>query len=225
MLIEIFRVLFLTAIILQYLENISINLKLGLPKSFNRTLYFCLFFALTSIAVKSWLPMTALIICHFIFYSKFRRNINGASDSLTTIVLTCLWLSTLSKNLAVASMYYIAIQVLVSYFIAGLVKVKQPSWRDGSTLDHFMSLEKYAVSPSAKSLLSGRQWMVFIAAWSVIIFELSIPAAFFFPSIFKVFLILGAFFHLANYFFFGINRFFWLWVSTYPLLYHLSISN
>lgn len=222
MLMESFRLLFFFFLALQQLENLQLSFVFEDSKPRKSLL---LLGTIASIAFI-FLPRNEILILLYLSYFtasiKYRRNINGASDSLSFIILTCYLLSTLVPSLSSLVLGYVCAQVVASYFIAGLVKLKFPGWRSGQALLDFLELKKYASSPSARSLLLAKPRLSFLASWTVILFELSFPLAFFNPLLLKIYLLIGALFHLGNFFIFGLNRFFWLWFSTYPLLYHYS---
>jgi len=74
---------------------------------------------------------------------RFRGVFNGGSDAMTLSVL--LALAFFPKNMAA---YSIAIQVGISYCIAGWVKLKEPAWIQGRALKLFLSSERYSVPHS-----------------------------------------------------------------------------
>lgn len=112
---------------------------------------------------------------------------------------------------------YIAVLVICSYFLAGVSKVLSPGWRKGSALVEVIKYSNATVpSRLAKKLQSfgNLKTLSFI----VIVFELMFPlvllGGIFTPSI----LVMGILFHFANYYLFGLNRFFWVWIATYPAI-------
>ena len=149
----------------------------------------------------------------FLVSVRWRGVFNGGSDAMT-----------LSQLLALAffpsrmALLYIGVQVVFSYFIAGVIKLKEPSWRSGKSLQCFLASERYSVPPLIVGL-SRFRGVCFVLSWCVMLFECTAPLLYFFPQAISPYLILGALFHLTNVYVFGLNRFFWTWIATYPALY------
>jgi hypothetical protein len=111
---------------------------------------------------------------------------------------------------------WIAIQTLLSYVMAGLVKVRAPAWRHGEALSAFLSSPRYAAPLASRRLASSKSVMRF-ASLGVIGFELSAGLVLFVPEpVVLGWLGLAATFHLVNAWVFGLNRFFFAWLAAYP---------
>ncbi|MEM1139686.1 MAG: HTTM domain-containing protein, partial [Pseudomonadota bacterium] len=61
-----------------------------------------------------------------------------------------------------------------------------------------------------------RPRVLFLMAWLIIIFELIFPLALLSQPLLIAALVLAAVFHLANGVLFGLNRFIWAWIASYP---------
>ena len=112
---------------------------------------------------------------------------------------------------------YLALQLVLSYFISGLVKVVEPSWRRGSALLDVFALSAYPVSEALRDW-AKRPRALLAASWAVMALELAFPLSLLWaPALYGA---LGAalVFHLANAYFFGLNRFVWIWLSAYPAI-------
>ena len=116
---------------------------------------------------------------------------------------------------------YLALQLVLSYFSAGWVKVVNPEWRTGRALQDVFQFSAYPVSESLRGW-GNRPNVLFVMSWSVILFELLFPLTLITPTTLKVGLTLAALFHLANASLFGLNRFFWIWLAAYPALLWLQ---
>jgi hypothetical protein len=84
---------------------------------------------------------------------------------------------------------YLALQSTLSYCFAGWVKVVNPEWRNGQALQEVFRFSAYPVSESLR-------------AWATLMIGLLFAAAF----------------HFVNACLFGLNRFFWIWLASYPSL-------
>ena len=148
---------------------------------------------------------------------RFQGPYNGGSDRMSLLILFCLSLKTIApdqywRELAVG---YLALQLVLSYLISGWVKVVNPEWRSGRALCDVFQFSAYPVSESLRSLAQSPR-LLFTMAWCVMLFELIFPFALFSQESLVVALIIAAMFHFSNACLFGLNRFFWIWISAYP---------
>ncbi|MDH5217086.1 MAG: HTTM domain-containing protein [Gammaproteobacteria bacterium] len=163
-----------------------------------------------------WVILLLMLIGLMQLY-RFQGPYNGGSDRMSLLILFCLSLKTLApdqywRELAVG---YLALQLVLSYFISGWVKVVNQEWRSGRALCDVFQFSAYPVSESLRSLAQS-PCLLFTMAWCVMIFELVFPVALFSQESLIVALIIAAMFHFSNACFFGLNRFFWIWISGYP---------
>ncbi len=154
----------------------------------------------------------ALLILH-----RFQGPYNGGSDRMSLLVLFCVTAATLapSRGLAETFYAYLAFQLTLSYFISGWVKVKNPDWQRGRALRDVFLFSAYPVSESLRRW-ADRPSVLLAAGWAVIIFELAFPLALLDSVALRVALVVAAAFHFSNACFFGLNRFFWIWLAAYP---------
>lgn len=162
-----------------------------------------------------------LFFSTFLITLRWRGSFNGGSDYLTLIMLLCLCVGYLSPLLAKAALWYITLQVISSYFLAGLYKVKEQKWRLGTAVYGFISSPNYKTPAFVLKKSENPTW-AFVIAWAVILFELSFPLVLTLPLLTKFYLLCGVLFHLGNFLVFGLNRFFWVWSASYPALYYCS---
>jgi hypothetical protein len=154
---------------------------------------------------------------------RFRGTFNGGSDSMTVLILLSLSFAALARPEpfgAKAGLAYIAVQLTLSYFIAGIAKLKQAEWRDGSALAGFLTRSAYAAPAWAAQL--ARPALRRPLAWSVIGFECLFPLAWLDPRLCLLLMAAGACFHLLNSYVFGLNRFLFAWLAAYPALFFCS---
>lgn len=171
------------------------------------------------VGFKSVWMETGLIFIALLLIKRFQGPYNGGSDTMTLLVLLCLWLSHLAsdKKWQEIALGYLAIQSMLSYFQAGWVKLINPQWRSGLALQQVFAVTAYPVSESVR-LFANKLMLMVCMSWAVIIFEILFPLAIFSVYSLYIFLFIAASFHLANAFLFGLNRFFWIWPATYPAL-------
>ncbi len=220
MLIHLFRDLFFLALFLITWEDLSASLVFHKDNLQLRT-NLGLRMALIPLAFMFPLPILYLLLLvfqilpHFIYKNVF----NGASDYLCLLILTGICFASFFPTQSNLAYLYIALQVILSYFISGLNKLKEPKWRSGQALKYFLVSPKYYTPASIRDLTIRHAKLFSLL---VLIWELSFPLSLFNLDLLNIYLIIGALFHLGNYFVFGLNRFFWLWISTYPLLIYFA---
>ncbi|MDH5546910.1 MAG: HTTM domain-containing protein [Gammaproteobacteria bacterium] len=162
--------------------------------------------------VLSLLFVLALALLH-----RFQGPYNGGADRMGLLMLWCLFLVHIAPNddwreLAIG---YLALQLTLSYFISGWVKVVNPEWRNGLALQDVFRFSVYPVSESLRGWANHPR-LLFVMSWSVMGFELLFPLALFAQTALTIALCITAIFHFTNACLFGLNRFFWIWISAYP---------
>ncbi|HSC68341.1 MAG TPA: HTTM domain-containing protein [Cellvibrio sp.] len=162
---------------------------------------------------------TVLLVTSIVLIKRFQGPYNGGSDTMSLLVLLCLWLSHWApvgywKEIALG---YLAIQLVLSYFQSGWVKVINPDWRNGRALQQVFAFTAYPVSNRLR-MWAQRPRLLLVMSWTVVIFELLFPLALINQTMLIIALCFAAFFHLANACLFGLNRFFWIWPAAYPII-------
>jgi hypothetical protein len=138
--------------------------------------------------------------------------LNGGSDTMTMQILLAAFVASLfphSARMQYAAAAYVAIQLVLSYFVAGVAKLKQHEWRKGRALPQFLGR-------------TGSPWLV--RSWLVMLFECLFPVCLLSPTLTLAFLAFGSLFHLANFYYFGLNRFIFVWLAAYPALLLTSLE-
>ncbi len=168
-------------------------------------------------------PLVGLAGLSLMILQRFQGPYNGGSDRMGLLALWCLALSRLlptaqGNELAFG---YLGVQLVLSYFIAGGVKIVNPDWRTGRALRDVFQFSTY---PAAEDL---RRWadrprVMRAMSWAVILFELVFPLTLLSRQTLVAGLVVAATFHLANACLFGLNRFFWTWLSVYPAILWLQ---
>lgn len=164
-----------------------------------------------------------LLGCGMLMLRRYDGPYNGGSDRMALLVLICVTLAEAcpvprGRELAFG---YLAVQVLLSYAMSGWVKVVNPAWRNGEAL---VDVFAYSAYPASERL---RGWqhhprLLRTMGWGVMGFELLMPLALVDARVLTLGLCIAGSFHLANACLFGLNRFFWIWLSAYPSLWWLQ---
>lgn len=158
-----------------------------------------------------------LLILGLIILDRFQGPYNGGADRMGLLILVCLVLANILPTIywKEIAFGYLAIQLMLSYFISGWVKIINPQWRSGQALSDVFLFSAYPVSEALRSWAKKRKFLL-IMSWSVIVFELAFPLSMISPLTLKIALIIAVVFHLSNACLFGLNRFFWIWLAAYP---------
>lgn len=165
----------------------------------------------------------SVFACCLLMSMRFRGTFNGGSDFMTLNVSGALAIAALFPSWARVAFVYVGIHVVLSYFLSGLVKLRNPGWRDGTTLAALLSLKKYSV-PAGTAALAGNRFLMFAGSWAILIFECSFPLALLSLPVLWIYLCLALVFHAVNVHVFGLNRFFFAWLAAYPLLYYSCLQ-
>ncbi|MDH5180158.1 MAG: HTTM domain-containing protein [Gammaproteobacteria bacterium] len=164
-----------------------------------------------------------LLLLYIIALHRFQGPYNGGADRMGLLILCCLFLAYLLPPGYWREVVfgYLALQLLLSYFVAGLVKVVNPDWRSGTALCDVFRFSAYPVSESLRVYADAPRLM-WLMGWLVMILELLFPLSMFAGRGLLVMLGLTAAFHFANACLFGLNRFFWVWIAAYPSILWLQ---
>ena len=152
------------------------------------------------------------------FYWCLGGVLSGGSDSLLNLSLLTIFLSLLFKDARIG-IYFIAVQSFASYFISGVIKIKERSWRKGQALSQFLIMTIFE-KPRWLIEIYSNSFLMRSTSWLIIVLELILPfSCLLKPSLTIPVLLLGGIFHCCNAYLFGINRFILIWLSTYPCLW------
>jgi hypothetical protein len=169
---------------------------------------------ITPLVIEVLLALLGLaILC------RFRGPYNGGSDRMSLLLLICLLAFHLApqrrwQEIAVG---YLAVQVVVSYAIAGWVKLANPDWRNGHAMRDVLQFSVYPVSESIHSWADS-PILILALSWTLMLFEILFPLALADAACLKTALVVAALLHLVNACIFGLNRFLWIWIAAYPCL-------
>jgi vitamin K-dependent gamma-carboxylase-like protein len=164
-----------------------------------------------------FLLITQIAIC-----VRFRGTFNGGSDMLSVVLLGALSLAQIfadSRAAQTAALLYIAVQLTLSYFLAGVAKLQHAEWRTGGALASFIG--NYGAPRWVVRGLDGTARLT-VSSWGVLGFECGFPLAWSGPRACALFIGLGLCFHLGAWLVFGLNRFVFVWAAAYPALYWCS---
>jgi hypothetical protein len=165
-------------------------------------------------------PLVGLAMLSLLILQRFQGPYNGGSDRMGLLALWCLALSRLTP-MSEVFFGYLGVQLVLSYFVSGLVKVVNPDWRTGRALHDVFQFSAYPVSEDLRRW-ADRPRVLLVMSWAVMMFELAFPLAMLSRGALLAGLAIAAAFHLANACLFGLNRFLWTWLAVYPAILWLQ---
>lgn len=215
-------------------KNLSSDLYRGLPfpprlveilfsdKSFKIVIAAQIIAALGAMMFSSTFCLLILFFTHLLICIRFRGTFNGGSDMMTFVVLTGVIVAqaSFSEDVQKFALLYVAVHALYSYFKAGLVKLKNKDWRSGRALPIFLKQSLLLDMQKLALWLRERPMVSRALCWSVIVFELSSILLPFLSYVFIFYFLIAVFFHFSIYASFGLNRFFWIWMSSWPAIFY-----
>jgi hypothetical protein len=142
---------------------------------------------------------------------------NGA-DQMTKITFVSLTLALMSSQPASwrLELVFLAGQLVLAYGTAGLLKLRERSWRDGTALLIILRQITYG---NARVWRFAKQHTLVtrLASQSTIVFECGFVCVLLLPwKLSVIVLAFGVLFHLLNAAVVGLNTFFWAFVGAYP---------
>lgn len=153
---------------------------------------------------------------------RWRGAFNGGSDFMTLVGLTGLLIAHAVGTWATpelgwrAGLWYVTLQSISSYFVSGWVKLLHPSWRSGRALPQFLDTGIHG--PLPENSVFRHPWLARAVSWSFTVWEGLMPLALLDPRLALVLCAVAGGFHFLVFRFFGLNRFFWAWMSSFPAI-------
>ena len=162
-----------------------------------------------------------IILLSSLFLAYQSRYGKDGSNQISFIILAGLaftFLLPMSSPFQSVGLYFIAAQALLSYFAAGISKISNAKWREGSALQSILNTATYGHFTAA-AILNRRPWIGGFVGWSVIVVEIVFPVAVVSPpGVLIVLLFAGAMLHLATAVLIGLDTFFWAFTATFPAI-------
>lgn len=170
-----------------------------------------------------WIFYIILFIIQLLFNIRNAYSLSGA-DQMQTIILFGLMIFSLriDNTTSLLTLYFIVLQLLLSYFFTGYHKIGSEKWRNGNALLLVLNSETFGNSFFQKILYKNK-FISITFSWIIILVQLTFIFSFFlYPELTIYYLFALFFFHLNIAFFMGLNHFFWVFVSCYPIIFYLS---
>lgn len=163
-----------------------------------------------------------LIVANVALYFRHGYGLDGADQMSLLILLTVFLCTVIINNNAIkeVGVWFIALQLSISYIIAGVAKLISSQWRSGLALQGIFSTYTYG-TVLTKKIFTNHKSLSMVFCWTVIIFEITYPFVLFFNAE-MFFISIGILFHLSIAVIMGLNDFVWRFATAYPLFYYIS---
>jgi hypothetical protein len=109
---------------------------------------------------------------------------------------------------------------VTSYFISGAIKLFSRERRNGIALPYFLDGGIYG--PLAADSVFRHRFVAIACSWGFILWECAVPMVFLGPLFALVFCAIALVFHLLVFAFFGLNRFVWAWLVSFPAMIYCA---
>lgn len=193
----------------------ELNPSLGGSYLNGTNLEFYLTIAQTLRAAACW-GIFAVGVCSL---KRFGGPYCGGSDLMTLQVSLSMAVAETSHSPTwrLGAAGYLCLQLCLSYWQSGWVKLINPEWRNGKALREVFAFTHYPVSEATRHWAHFPQ-LLWLMGWLIMLVEFFFPLSLYYRSSLYAALLFMGLFHLANAWFFGLNRFFWIWLAAYPTL-------
>lgn len=175
-------------------------------------------------SVPYQVAVLTLIVSNVALYYRQGFGLDGADQMALLILLTVLICSVFVTDAAVmrVGLWFIALQLALSYFVSGFAKLLSREWRGGLALRGILSTYTYGTRFS-RQLLTRFRPLSLIGCWAVIGTELILPLALVLDGVpLLVLMGLGLAMHLGIAVVMGLNDFVWSFGAAYPALYFVT---
>jgi hypothetical protein len=176
-------------------------------------------------------PVTVYILAIVVATSLLlavRNPIGGdGADQMSAITSIALLITFIFRDpkIAAVSLYFIAVQSIISYVIAGSAKMLSKKWRSGAAIFQIMNTESYGSERISLYLHRSSPVISIVLSWNVMLVEGLFFTVVILPYPYcLIFIVWGLFFHAYNAVVMGLNNFFWVFLSTYPAVIYANIA-
>lgn len=179
---------------------------------------------LAVIGVVSSLLLLSLFVLDVAVIMRHHGGLSGDLHMALVLSagLTVASLSSLGSTLFVMAMGFIAIQAILSYFMAGGMKIVSQIWRHGTAVREIFGTRTWG-NERLYAVLDRSPALCLLGAWSVMLFEVFFPIVLVVDQRFvHVFLAVGVLFHLSNAVFMRLNGFLIAFPASYPAVVYVN---
>jgi hypothetical protein len=157
---------------------------------------------------------------------RWRGAFNGGSDFMTLVGISGLLLAQAVGAVINpesgwrTALWYVTVQTVSSYFVSGWVKLLRPEWRSGAALPVFLDSGVYG--PLNTDSVYRWPRVAWLLSWAFTVWEGCFVLALLDIRWALVMCTTGILFHFMVFWHFGLNRFFWAWLASYPAVVYCA---
>jgi hypothetical protein len=185
--------------------------------------------AVLFIAPVASLPFSAaltILVATQIFLGLRTAGLGTAgSDLMTLTICGSSWLTTVLVHNSVtmqAGLWFVAAQACLGYTVAGVAKLKAPSWRSGQAIVAVLSTYSYG-NQRLHAILSPRPRLCAALCWAMMLWEATFPMVLVVPNRFLFpLLAAGVLFHASLAAVMGLNLFLFTFPATYAAIWAVA---
>ena len=193
-------------------------------------LVLCLRLGLALMLMAGWVHLASaglLFASSVLLLFRWRGAFNGGSDFMTLVAVSGLLIAQgvghFTGNADMgwrAGLWYVTVYVVSSYFVSGWVKLLRPEWRNGRAMTIFLDGGVYG--PLSPNSVYRHPFVARCVSWTFTVWEGCFPLALWDVRIAWFMCAVAPVFHFLVYWYFGLNRFFWAWLVTYPAVLYCA---
>jgi hypothetical protein len=164
---------------------------------------------------------TGLFVIGSLINLRNRAYKAEAENKFSLIIIGALLLRCLlpTDNVTLATLWFIALQLCISYLTAGISKLRNPDWRRGNGFEYVATSNELVPVKKINIFFAEHKTLTRLINWLIILFECSFPVVLFAgPVVLWCFLVGGIILHIAIALGLRRGKFFWVWIATYPAL-------
>jgi hypothetical protein len=192
----------------------------------------CLRFGIALTLLMGWsTPVSAVLLfaSSVLLLFRWRGAFNGGSDFMTLVGVSGLLIAQLVGAFTHhpelgwrAGLWYVTVYVVSSYFVSGWVKLLRPEWRNGRAMTIFLDAGVYG--PLSANSLYRHPRVAALVSWTFTVWEGCFPLSLLDVRIAWFMCCTAPVFHYLVYWHFGLNRFFWAWLATFPAVLYCALG-
>lgn len=171
--------------------------------------------------IISPLVITLLFLLMLLLPLRSQMGLDGAHQ-MNLVILFGLMIAALAgidSEISSICLWFIAAELILSYFVAGLNKAFSPIWQKTHALNAIFSTKTYGHETLFR-LITNNKAIAFALCWPMVCFELFFVTSLYSVYLCLVFCVVGIGFHLFNAIFMGLNTFLFAFLATYPALFY-----
>jgi hypothetical protein len=162
--------------------------------------------------------LVGFILLNVLAHYRQAFGLDGADQMalLLLMVLLFCFIASSDNRVRLLGLWFIALQLALSYIVSGVAKVLSTEWRSGVAIQGILSTYTYGTGTTRRLVIRSRR-LCQILCWSVMLTEIAIPFGLLLGRRGALAaLTLGALLHVSIALIMGLNDFVWSFVAAYP---------